>query len=123
MGVEEVKQSISRSKNSTQVISEVAAASACRHLILSLPKTQGLVGYKSVSYKDFCKFPGVNLPPGFKMLKFENYDGHGDPVAHMRSCCNQLRDAGGKEELLMAYFGESLSGLASEWFVDQDIDK
>ena len=23
----------------------------------------------------------------------------------------------------MAYFGESLSGLASEWFVDQDIDK
>ncbi|KAM3263159.1 hypothetical protein P3L10_000153 [Capsicum annuum] len=68
-------------------------------------------------------FPGVHLPLGFKMLKFEKYDGHGDPVAHLRRYCNQLRGAGRKEELLMAYFGESLSGLASEWFVDQDIDK
>ena len=84
---------------------------------------QGLGGYKSVSYKDLCMFPGVNLPTGFKMPKFEKYDGHGDPVSHLRCYCNQLRSAGGKEELLMAYFGESLSGLASEWFVDQDIDK
>ncbi|XP_019236446.1 PREDICTED: uncharacterized protein LOC109216716 [Nicotiana attenuata] len=29
--------------------------------------------------------------------------------------------AGGKEKLLMAYFGESLVGVASEWFIDQDI--
>jgi len=84
---------------------------------------QGLEGYKSVSYKDLCMFPGVHLPLGFKMLKFEKYDGHGDPIAHLRCYCNQLRGAGGKEELLMTYFGESLSGLASEWFVDQNIDK
>ncbi|XP_019263160.1 PREDICTED: uncharacterized protein LOC109240926 [Nicotiana attenuata] len=32
-----------------------------------------------------------------------------------------LRGAGGKEELLMAYFGESLAGIASEWYTDQDI--
>ena len=57
------------------------------------------------------------------MPKFEKYDGHGDPVAHLRCYCNQLRGTRGKEELLMAYFGESLSGLASEWFVDQNIDK
>ncbi|PHT30253.1 CBL-interacting protein kinase 5 [Capsicum baccatum] len=49
--------------------------------------------------------------------------GPADPVAHLRRYCNQLRGAGGKEELLMAYFRESLSGLDSEWFVDQDIDK
>ena len=84
---------------------------------------QGLGGCKSVLYKDLCMFPGVHLPLGFKMPKFEKYDGHGDPIAHLRCYCNQLRGAGGKEELLMAYFGESLSGLASEWFVDQDIDK
>ncbi|KAM3306484.1 hypothetical protein P3S67_013354 [Capsicum chacoense] len=68
-------------------------------------------------------FPGVHLPFDFKMLKFEKYDGHGDPVAHLRSYCNHLRGATGKEEPLMAYFGKSLSSLASEWFVDQDIDK
>ncbi|KAF3626654.1 hypothetical protein FXO37_30260 [Capsicum annuum] len=32
-------------------------------------------------------------------------------------------DEGGREELLMAFFGESLSDMASEWFVNQDIDK
>ena len=68
-------------------------------------------------------FPGVHLPLGFKMPKFEKYDGHGDPVAQLRHYCNQLRGAKGKKELLMAYFGESLLGLALEWFVDQDIDK
>ena len=59
-------------------------------------------------------FPGVHLPLDFKMPKFEKYDGHGDPIAYLRRYCNQLRGARGKEELLMAYFGESLSGLASE---------
>ncbi|KAF3617554.1 hypothetical protein FXO37_34588 [Capsicum annuum] len=44
------------------------------------------------------------------MPKFGKYDGHGDPVAYLRQYCNELRGAGGKEELLMAYFGESLSG-------------
>ncbi|KAF3679796.1 putative nitrate transporter 1.4-like [Capsicum annuum] len=74
-----------------------------RSLELAMNNLQGLGGYKSVSYKDLCMFSGVNLPPGFKMPKFEKYDGHGDPVAHLRRYCNQLR--------------------ASEWFVDQDIDR
>lgn len=37
---------------------------------------QGLRGYKSVSYKDMCMFLGANLPIGFKMPKFEKYNGH-----------------------------------------------
>ncbi|KAF3619262.1 putative cell differentiation protein RCD1 -like protein [Capsicum annuum] len=80
-----------------------------RSLELTMKNLQGLGGYKSVSYKDLCLFPGVHLPLGFKIPKFEKYDGHGDPVAHLRCYCNQLRGTGGKEELLMAYFGESLS--------------
>ncbi|PHT63522.1 hypothetical protein T459_32618 [Capsicum annuum] len=76
-----------------------------RSLELAMKNFQGLGGYKSVSYKDPCMFPSVHLPFGFKMPKFEKYDGHGDPVAHFRHFCNQLRGAGGKEELLMAYFG------------------
>ncbi|KAH0682673.1 hypothetical protein KY285_020179 [Solanum tuberosum] len=46
-------------------------------------------------------FPNVHLPPGFKTPKFDKYDGHGDPIAHIKIYCNQLRGAGGKEELLM----------------------
>ncbi|XP_047270128.1 uncharacterized protein LOC124899391 [Capsicum annuum] len=92
-------------------------------LELTMKNLQGLGGYKSVSYKDLCIFSGINLPPGFKMSKFGKYDGQGDPVAHLRRYCNQLRCTGEKEELLMAYFGEIFSGLALKWFVDQDIDK
>ncbi|KAM3266202.1 hypothetical protein P3L10_003196 [Capsicum annuum] len=94
-----------------------------RSLEQSMRNMQELGGPKSVSYKDLCMFSDVHLPLGFKMPKFDKYEGHGDLVAHLRRYCNQLRGAGGKEELLMAYFGESLTNLASECFVDQDIDK
>nr|XP_016503718.1 PREDICTED: uncharacterized protein LOC107821781 [Nicotiana tabacum] len=89
----------------------------------SLKNIQGLSGHKSVSYADLCMFPHVYLPVGFKTPKFEKYDGHGDPIAHLKRYCNQLRGAGRKEELLMAYFGESLAGIASEWYIDQDISR
>ncbi|XP_019239957.1 PREDICTED: uncharacterized protein LOC109219945 [Nicotiana attenuata] len=82
---------------------------------------QGLGDHKSVSFNDLCMFPHVHLPPDFKTPKFDKYDGHGDPVAHLKRYCNQLRGAGGKKELLMAYFGESLTGIVLEWFIDQDV--
>ncbi|XP_070022488.1 uncharacterized protein [Nicotiana sylvestris] len=72
-----------------------------------LKNMQGLSRQKSVSYSDLCIFPHVHLPAGFKTPKFEKYDGHVDPVAHLKRYCNQLRGAGGKEELLTAYFGET----------------
>ncbi|XP_069148182.1 uncharacterized protein [Solanum lycopersicum] len=87
----------------------------------SIRDMQGLGGHKGISFSDLCMFPHVHLPAGFKTSKFEKYDGHGDPIAHLKRYCNQLRGAEGKEELLMAYFGESLVGIAYEWFIDQDI--
>nr|XP_009602815.1 uncharacterized protein LOC104097896 [Nicotiana tomentosiformis] len=63
----------------------------------------------------------MHLPIGFKTPKFERYDGHGDPIAHLKRYYNQLRDAGGKKELLVAYFRENLTRIASEWYMDQDI--
>ncbi|XP_059285914.1 uncharacterized protein LOC132039453 [Lycium ferocissimum] len=89
----------------------------------SIRNLQGQEGHKSVSYKDLCMFPNVHLPSGFKTPKFDKYDGHGDPVAHLKRYCNQLRGAGGKDEMLMAYFSDSLTGIASDWFTDQDVIK
>ncbi|XP_059280950.1 uncharacterized protein LOC132034572 [Lycium ferocissimum] len=89
----------------------------------AMKNLQGLGGYKSVSFRDLCMFPDVHLSLGFKSPKFEKCDGHGDPVAHLKKYCNQLRGAGGKQELLMANFGECFTGLALEWFIDQDITK
>ena len=89
----------------------------------SIRDMQGLGGHKGISFSDLCMFPHVHLPAGFKTPNFEKYDGHGDPIAHLKRYCNQLRGVEGKEELLMAYFGENLVGIASEWFIDQDITK
>nr|XP_009769859.1 PREDICTED: uncharacterized protein LOC104220665 [Nicotiana sylvestris] len=61
--------------------------------------------------------------PCFKTPKFEKYDGHGDPIAHLKRYCNRLRGAGEKEELLMDYFRESLVRIASELYMDQDISR
>jgi len=75
---------------------------------------KGLVGQVSVAYKDLCLFPYVQLPAGFKMPEFDLYDGHGDPVAHLRGFCSKMRRAGGRDELLMEYFSQSLSGSTLE---------
>ncbi|XP_019258936.1 PREDICTED: uncharacterized protein LOC109237128 [Nicotiana attenuata] len=81
---------------------------------------QGLGGQVSVAYRDLCLFPDVQLPAGFKMPKFDLYDGRGDPVAHLRGFCSKMGGAGGKDELLMAYFYQSLSDAALEWYNRQD---
>ncbi|XP_049369180.1 uncharacterized protein LOC125834052 [Solanum verrucosum] len=57
----------------------------------SVRDMQGLRGHKSVSFNDLCMFPHVHLPIGFKTPKFKKYDGHGDPVAHLKRYYNQLR--------------------------------
>ncbi|XP_070049956.1 uncharacterized protein [Nicotiana tomentosiformis] len=84
----------------------------------NIKNIQGLGGHKSISFSNLCLFPHIHFPPGFKTPKFEKYDGHSDPIVHLKKYCNQLRGVRGKEELLMDYFGESLVGVASEWFID-----
>nr|XP_009766304.1 PREDICTED: uncharacterized protein LOC104217695 [Nicotiana sylvestris] len=84
---------------------------------------QGIGSQVSVSCKDLCLFPEVQLLVGFKMPKFDLYDGHGEPVAHLRDYCSKMRGAGRKDELLMAYFSQSLSGVALEWYTRQDASK
>ncbi|XP_070002851.1 uncharacterized protein [Nicotiana sylvestris] len=80
----------------------------------------GLGGQVSVAYKDLCLFHDVQLPAGFKMPKFDLYDGHSDLVAHLRGFCSKMRGAGGKDGLLMAHFSQCLSGSALEWYTRQD---
>ncbi|XP_070008067.1 uncharacterized protein [Nicotiana sylvestris] len=57
------------------------------------------------------------------MPKFDLYDGHGDHVAHLRGYCSKMRGATEKYELLMAYFNQSLSGVALEWYTRQDTNR
>ncbi|XP_070028595.1 uncharacterized protein [Nicotiana sylvestris] len=74
-----------------------------------LKNIQGLAGQKSIAFKDLYMFPDVRLPLGFKTPKFEKYDGHGDLISHLKRYCNQLRGAGGNEELLMFQYNIDIS--------------
>ncbi|XP_075076479.1 uncharacterized protein LOC142163124 [Nicotiana tabacum] len=86
----------------------------------SLRNMQGLGVQVSVDYKDLCLFPNVQLLVRFKMPMFDLYDGHGDPVTHLRGFCSKMRGASRNDELLMAYFSQSLSGATLEWYTRQD---
>ncbi|XP_070002359.1 uncharacterized protein [Nicotiana sylvestris] len=91
-----------------------------RSLEQSFRNMQGLGGQVIIAYKDLCLFPDVQLLVGFKMPKFDLYDGHGDPMAHLRGSYSKMRGADNKDELFMAYFSHSLSGSALKWYTRQD---
>nr|XP_018630890.1 uncharacterized protein LOC108947422 [Nicotiana tomentosiformis] len=110
----------SKIEKPTQKMAQEEMTQRVKSLEQKLKNMQGSAGQKSIAFKDLCMFPGIRLPLGFKTPKFEKYDGHGDPIAHLKKCCNQIRGVEGKEQLVMAYFGESLTGVASEWFMDQE---
>ncbi|XP_016454945.2 uncharacterized protein LOC107779115 [Nicotiana tabacum] len=87
----------------------------------SLKNKQGMGDQGSISYKELSMSPDVRLPAGFKVPKFNLYDGCGDPVAHLRDYCSKMRSVGEKYDLLMAYLSESLTGAAFEWHNRQDV--
>ncbi|KAK4709657.1 hypothetical protein R3W88_004170 [Solanum pinnatisectum] len=66
----------------------------------------------NLRYEKLCLHPGVELPSGFKILKFNMFDGHGDPVAHLKDFCSRLGGLENNEALLMRLFIQSLLGIA-----------
>ncbi|XP_075081469.1 uncharacterized protein LOC107813302 [Nicotiana tabacum] len=89
----------------------------------SLKNKQGREDQGSMAYKELSVSPDVRLPAGFKVPKFNLYDGCGDPVAHLRVYCSEMRSVGEKYDLLMAYFSKSLAGAALDWHIHQDVGK
>ncbi|XP_070002685.1 uncharacterized protein [Nicotiana sylvestris] len=80
-------------------------------------------GQGNMSYKELSVSPDVRLPMGFKVPRFNLYDGCGDPVAHLRVYYNEMRSVREKDDLLMAYFSKSLTGAALDWHTRQDVGK
>ena len=49
-----------------------------------VPDTAGL------NYEDLCIHPILDLPKGFKILKFDTFRGVVNPMANLRAYCDQL---------------------------------
>ncbi|XP_059295553.1 uncharacterized protein LOC132048889 [Lycium ferocissimum] len=84
---------------------------------------RGLGSNQSVRYEELCAFPEVELPPGYKIPKFEKFDGSGNPFFHLKVYCEKLIGVGKNEGIRVKLFNQSLSGKALEWYSKQDTTK
>ncbi|KAH0720276.1 hypothetical protein KY284_005306 [Solanum tuberosum] len=73
-------------------------------------------------YEKLCLHPKVELPSGFKIQKFNMFDGQ-YPMTHLKNFCSRLVGLENNEPLLMRLFIQSLSRIAFTWYVKQDFDK
>ena len=56
------------------------------------------------------------LPPKFKVLTFDKYDGTKCPSAHLYMYCRKMMGYTSNDKLLIHCFHDSLSGLATRWY-------
>ncbi|XP_060169368.1 uncharacterized protein LOC132600318 [Lycium barbarum] len=79
--------------------------------------------FQILKYEDLCVHPNVELPSGYKIPKFNTFNGKGDPVAHLKDYCSRLIGIGHNEAVRMRLFIQSLSGSALSWYTKQDFSK
>ena len=65
--------------------------------------------------------PDLEMPEGYKIPKFETFNGIGNPMDHLRAYCDKLVGIGKNDALIMRLFSRSLSGEALEWFTSQEL--
>ncbi|KAJ8538459.1 hypothetical protein K7X08_027680 [Anisodus acutangulus] len=80
-------------------------------------------GHKGLEYEDLCMHPDIELPVGYKMPKFDLFDGKGNPYSHLRSYCDKLIGVGKNQAIIMKLFVRSLTGEALDWYTSQDPQK
>ena len=59
--------------------------------------------------------PELVLPPKFKILEFEKYNGIKFPLVHLFMFCRKMASYTKNEKLLIHYFQDSLTGSATRW--------
>ncbi|PKI58437.1 hypothetical protein CRG98_021195 [Punica granatum] len=68
-------------------------------------------------YGDCSLFPGMRLPPKFKILEFKTYEGTTDPRHHLHHYKGKMLQYWEYEEFFIHSFQDSLSGSALDWFM------
>ena len=87
---------------------------------LAMKEFQFIPYVAGLNYEDLCIYPNVDLLEGFKIPKFNTFEGVGNPMAHLRVYCDQLVGVGGDEALLMRLFSRSLCEEALKWFTSHE---
>ena len=73
-----------------------------------------------IDYQSFSLFPNVRLPPKFKMLTLDKFDGTCCPKSHLKMYMRVMQLLGATKELLAQMFQNNLIGAALRWFLYLD---
>ncbi|KAH0633466.1 hypothetical protein KY284_036252 [Solanum tuberosum] len=74
----------------------------------AMRRLRGFDSSQSVRYEELCTFPEVELPPGYKIPKFEKFSGSGNPFFHLKIYCEKLIGVGNNEGIIIKLFNQSL---------------
>ena len=77
----------------------------------------------SVRYEELCIFPKVELPPGYKIQKFEKFSGSGNLFFHLKMYCEKLIGIGNNKGIRIKLFDKSMTGKALQLHSKQDVTK
>ncbi|XP_075083462.1 uncharacterized protein LOC142167201 [Nicotiana tabacum] len=99
---------------------EESVSEQLRALRKKMKNLQVARGSESLDYEDLCIHPEMDMPVGYKPLKFDIFDGTGDPHAHLSAYCDKLVGVGRNEKLRTKLFIKSLTGEALTWYTFQD---
>ncbi|XP_077250561.1 uncharacterized protein LOC143889991 [Tasmannia lanceolata] len=75
---------------------------------------------RKIDMSELSIFPGITLPPKFKIPNFAKYDGSGSPRSHLKMYINALEQYGLNSQQMAKLFQMSLSGVACKWFLTLD---
>ncbi|XP_019416376.1 PREDICTED: uncharacterized protein LOC109327661 [Lupinus angustifolius] len=64
-----------------------------------------------------CLVPNVVLPPNFKVLEFEKYNGTTCPKSHLHMYARKMAAYHGNDKLLIHCFQDSLVGAPMSWYI------
>ncbi|KAA3476286.1 intersectin-1-like [Gossypium australe] len=69
-----------------------------------------------VNANDLRLVPNLVLPPKFKTLEFEKYNGTSCPEVHITMFCRRMAGHVNNDQLLIHCFQDSLVGSAARWY-------
>ncbi|KAL4273866.1 hypothetical protein GQ457_13G018330 [Hibiscus cannabinus] len=81
--------------------------------IKAMEGTNAFIGTNAM---ELSLVPDLILPPNFKVLEFEKFDGTSCPNVHLTMLCRKMTGYENDEKLLIHFFQDSLTGSAMRWY-------
>ncbi|XP_016717195.1 uncharacterized protein [Gossypium hirsutum] len=88
----------------------------CRWLEENFKEMENADYRGGIDAKELSLVSDLVLPPKFKTLEFEQYNGTSCPKAHITMFCRRIAGHVNNDQLLIHCFQESLVGAASKWY-------